>query len=109
MSVEGDVLTLIAPNRFVLQWIRDKFYARIQELAADRALAWLALALGLGVSHHASLVFVAAVLSLYALWLRPAVLRRPWWPLLAGVLPFVAWLYFPLRAGAFGAPPGLAT
>jgi chromosomal replication initiator protein len=36
VSVEGDVLTLIAPNRFVLQWIRDKFYARIQELAAER-------------------------------------------------------------------------
>ena len=32
-SVEGDVLTLIAPNRFVLQWIRDRFLERIQELA----------------------------------------------------------------------------
>jgi chromosomal replication initiator protein len=26
-------LTITAPNRFVLQWIRDKFYNRIQELA----------------------------------------------------------------------------
>ena len=34
--VEGDTLTLVAPNRFVLQWIRDKFYSRIQELAAER-------------------------------------------------------------------------
>ncbi len=25
--------TLVAPNRFVLQWIRDKFFTRIQELA----------------------------------------------------------------------------
>src|SRR6202165_5403914 len=33
---EGDTLTLVAPNRFVLQWIRDKFYVRIQELAADQ-------------------------------------------------------------------------
>jgi chromosomal replication initiator protein len=32
-SVDGDVLTLEAPNRFVLQWIRDKFLERIQELA----------------------------------------------------------------------------
>jgi chromosomal replication initiator protein len=32
---EGDTLTLIAPNRFVLQWIRDKFYGRIQELARE--------------------------------------------------------------------------
>ena len=35
VNVEGDVLTLIAPNRFVQQWIRDKFYARIHELAAE--------------------------------------------------------------------------
>ena len=34
--VDGDTLTLVAPNRFVLQWIRDKFYSRIQELAAER-------------------------------------------------------------------------
>jgi chromosomal replication initiator protein len=34
--VDGHVLTLVAPNRFVLQWIRDKFFARIQELAATR-------------------------------------------------------------------------
>ena len=34
--VEGDTLTLVAPNRFVLQWIRDRFYGRIQELAAEK-------------------------------------------------------------------------
>ncbi|MDB5903511.1 MAG: chromosomal replication initiation protein DnaA [Betaproteobacteria bacterium] len=33
---EGDTLVLVAPNRFVLQWIRDKFYTRIQELAAEQ-------------------------------------------------------------------------
>ena len=33
---EGDTLVLVAPNRFVLQWIRDKFFARIQELAAEQ-------------------------------------------------------------------------
>lgn len=33
---DGHILTLIAPNRFVLQWIRDKFLGRIQELAAAR-------------------------------------------------------------------------
>ena len=32
----GNVLTLVAPNRFVLQWIRDKFFSRIEELAAAR-------------------------------------------------------------------------
>lgn len=35
-SADGAVLTLVAPNRFVLQWIRDKFYSRIQELAKER-------------------------------------------------------------------------
>lgn len=33
---EGNTLTLIAPNRFVLQWIRDKFLSRVHELAAER-------------------------------------------------------------------------
>ena len=36
VEFEGKTLTLIAPNRFVLQWIRDKFYGRIQELAAEK-------------------------------------------------------------------------
>lgn len=34
----GNTLTLVAPNRFVLQWIRDKFLTRIHELAAERKL-----------------------------------------------------------------------
>jgi len=33
---EGNTLTLVAPNRFVLQWIRDKFLSRVHELAAER-------------------------------------------------------------------------
>ena len=36
VEAEGDTLVLVAPNRFVLQWIRDKFYSRIQELAAEQ-------------------------------------------------------------------------
>jgi hypothetical protein len=80
--------------------------------ASPRSLAFflslLSLALGLAVSHHGSLIFVAVVLGGYALWLRPGVLRRPW-PLLAGLIPLLAWLYFPLRAGAVGAPPGINT
>ena len=73
-------------------------------------LGFTFLALGLGVSHHGSVVFIAAVLGLYALWLNPRVLLRAGaWPLLLGLLPFLFWLYFPLRAGAFGAPPRIAT
>jgi len=33
---EGGSLTLVAPNRFVLQWIRDKFLSRVHELAIER-------------------------------------------------------------------------
>lgn len=34
-QAEADRLTLVAPNRFVLQWIRDKFLARIEQLARE--------------------------------------------------------------------------
>ena len=30
---DGDRLLLVAPNRFVLQWIRDRFLGRIEQLA----------------------------------------------------------------------------
>ncbi len=102
------------PAAFATAWALERLAAYRAALieepaAADRKLTLLALAMGLGVAHHASLVFVMAVLGLYALWLRPSALRRPWRPLLAGLLPFAAWLYFPLRAGAFGAPAQIAT
>ena len=34
-QVEGETVTLVAPNRFVQQWIRDKFAQRIEELARE--------------------------------------------------------------------------
>ena len=34
-SVEADSITLTAPNRFVQQWIRDKFVRRVEELALE--------------------------------------------------------------------------
>jgi len=30
---DAATLTIVAPNRFVLQWVRDKFFARLQSLA----------------------------------------------------------------------------
>ncbi len=33
---DGNALTLVAPNRFVQQWIRDKFLLRIEQLARDQ-------------------------------------------------------------------------
>jgi chromosomal replication initiator protein len=35
-QAEGNCLTLVAPNRFVLQWIRDKFLARVEEFAREQ-------------------------------------------------------------------------
>ena len=33
---DGDnTLSVIAPNRFVLQWVKDKFISRIQELGKN--------------------------------------------------------------------------
>src|SRR5262245_42605646 len=34
-TIEGDSVTLTAPNRFVQQWIRDKFARRVEELARE--------------------------------------------------------------------------
>ncbi|MGH2521268.1 MAG: protein O-mannosyl-transferase family, partial [Anaerolineales bacterium] len=95
------------PTALALAFALERVLA-YRRTRSNRALRLVALALGLGVAHHGSLVFVAAVLGLYVLWLNPSVLRKPW-PLLMGLLPFLAWLYFPLRAGAFGAPPSIAT
>jgi chromosomal replication initiator protein len=35
VEVESESLTLLAPNRFVKDWVRDKFLDRIQELIAE--------------------------------------------------------------------------
>src|SRR5689334_24135019 len=32
--VRAEGLTITAPNRFVLQWVRDKFHSRISDLAS---------------------------------------------------------------------------
>jgi len=34
LELAGDGLLLIAPNRFVLQWVKERFAARIEELAS---------------------------------------------------------------------------
>src|SRR5262252_6289107 len=33
--IDGDAITVVAPNRFVQQWIRDKFAQRIEALARE--------------------------------------------------------------------------
>src|SRR5438270_8169666 len=34
LEVAGEGLRLIAPNRFVMQWVKERFASRIEELAA---------------------------------------------------------------------------
>ncbi len=82
--------------------------------AKDKWLAVFALAAGLGITHHASLVFMGLVFLLFVLAVDPSLLRTPrrWLrPFLFALLGLLPLLYFPLRAGADarGAAPGLAT
>lgn len=82
--------------------------------APDRHLTLVALALGFGITHHASLLFLGFICGLFLLWVDPSLLRYPrrWSrPLLAGALGLVPLLYLPLRANASvrGASPALAT
>ncbi len=80
------------------------------------ALLELALALGLGVGHHPSLIFVAAGWAIYLLLLDPRLPLQPrrWW--LAVPIAALAWLipqlYLPFRGGMPGvplAPEGIAS
>ncbi|MGC9399760.1 MAG: protein O-mannosyl-transferase family [Anaerolineae bacterium] len=76
--------------------------------AADPALLSLALAVGLGVGHHPSLVFVALGWGVYLLLVEPALLRKPrcWWQ--AAAVAALAWLvpqlYIPIRGGMQNVP-----
>ncbi len=82
--------------------------------SGENWLVLFALALGLGVTHHASLVFMGAVFLLFVIIINPAIIKQPrrWVrPFLTGLVGLLPLLYFPLRAGADvrGASPGLAT
>jgi hypothetical protein len=88
---------------------------RWREEPQSRArLAAVALALSLGIGHHASLAFMALIFILYLIVVDPGLLRQPRrWPapLGAALLGLLPLLYLPLRAGsgAHGADPALAT
>jgi hypothetical protein len=81
---------------------------------ADRALVLLALALGLGGTHHQSLAFPAIFFLLYVVLVDPQLVRQPrrWWrPALAGLVGLLPLVYLPIRGamGAIQAPPNLDT
>ncbi len=81
---------------------RQKF-SGAQNNHADRYLILLALALALGVTHHASLAFYGLMALLFVFIADPSLLRTPsrWWrPLLAFAAGLLPLLYLPLRAGS---------
>ncbi len=70
--------------------------------SATRYLIILALALSLGLTHHASLAFPALIFVAYLVLLDPSLLRRPshWLgPALAFLLGLSVLIYLPLRGG----------
>lgn len=71
-----------------------------------RRVAGLALLFGLGLAHHASIVFLAPGLLLYLTLLDRGWWRRPrvWAALAAAALPLPLYLYVPLRSGPEASP-----
>ena len=83
-------------------------------IRADRWLVTAALFMGLGVTHHVSLAFLALIGLAFVALADPTLLRAPrrWLrPIAAGLFGLLPLLYLPLRAGAAarGAAPELAT
>ncbi|KPK05722.1 MAG: hypothetical protein AMJ56_15480, partial [Anaerolineae bacterium SG8_19] len=76
-------------------------------------LALFFLAIGLGITHHGSLVFIAAFFILFLLLVQPNSMAPRRWPiiLLAAGVGLATLLYLPIRgaAGAFGAPDDLTS
>ncbi len=85
-----------------------------ERLSGKRMTLFLALfflAIGLGITHHGSLVFIATFFILFLLLVQPTYLAPRRWPiiLLAAGVGLATLLYLPIRgaAGAFGAPDDL--
>ncbi len=97
------------------------FYTRIRKEnnnsrtgRSDQYLILFALAIGLGVTHHASLVFMGLIFVVFTILVDPSFVRSPqrWWrPFLAFLLGLLPLFYLVFRAssGARGTSPELAT
>src|SRR5512138_1607714 len=51
---DGHVLTIIAPNRFVLQWVKDRFLPVIEQIARESAPDPMDVVLQLSQNAHSS-------------------------------------------------------
>jgi chromosomal replication initiator protein len=54
LRIEDETLTLVAPNRFVQQWIRERFLQRIEELAQEHLRRRVEVRLTLAEKDHVS-------------------------------------------------------
>jgi hypothetical protein len=91
-----------------------RYAAAQNRTQADRSLGLLALALGLGITHHPSLIFLGIFFVVYLFLIDPRILVQPqrWWrPLLLALVGLPPLIYLPLRgvADAPLAPPNLDT
>ena len=63
---DAATVTVIAPNRFVLQWVRDKFFARLQSLANEHFGAPTTISLLLADNPPLATPVVAATVAVHA-------------------------------------------
>lgn len=95
------VAILVAVRRFTAPAIAGAPEAYV------RRFVWLALLLGLGLTHHATTLLLTPALLLYLFvwdrnWWRN---RRMWlWGIPAGLAPLLLYLYVPLRSGPEASP-----
>ena len=109
---QATIANIRTPTAFFAAWALDamaRFAAachRRDPTRADRALISLAMAFGLGITHHPSLAFVGVFFGAYVLLTEPrlAIQPRRWLrPMMAASVGLLPLLYLPIR-GAMEAP-----
>jgi hypothetical protein len=69
---DGHVLTIIAPNRFVLQWVKDRFLPVIEQIARESAPDPMDVVLQLSQNAHSSAQPAFSVSATRAIQIEPA-------------------------------------
>ncbi|MGQ9813771.1 MAG: glycosyltransferase family 117 protein [Candidatus Roseilinea sp.] len=111
-----NIRSLTAFFAALLVYATARIFCDLKERGKARvsSIALFAIAIGLGVGHHASLAFAGVVFGVYALWAGRRSRLPRWSYVVAGfcfALTQLVWLYLPLRdaAGARFAPGNLNT
>ena len=111
----ANIRSLTALFAVLMFWTAIRWYQSVQAHETDDRWPWLfTLIAVLGVGHHASLIFMGAVIFLFMVWAQPRYWMNfaGWWPRLGaiglGLLPQL-YLFWRGQSGAPGAPAGLDT